>query len=110
MSKRKLIIDRVTGEVLNAVLAADGWHPGGDVDVVDDIWGAGPGDRIVGGRLERPSRPVPAPPPPEMEAARQALAEAEQAWQDGDIARMRRALERLKLSGVITDGDTTSVV
>jgi hypothetical protein len=29
MSKRKLIIDRVTGEVLNAVLADDGWHPAG---------------------------------------------------------------------------------
>ncbi len=97
------------GTVINAILADDDFQLPG-ATIIDDIWGAGPGDRIVGGRLERPSRPVPAPLPPELEAARQALAEAEQAWQDGDIARMRRALERLKLSEVIKDGDTTSVV
>lgn len=83
------MVDPVTGEVVNVILLPDDGAgielPG--LEIVDDRWGASPGDRLDAerGELRRAERPAEQPPPlpPELEQAQERLAAAVQAWREG---------------------------
>lgn len=95
MDKVLLVIDPATGDIVNRIVvdpaapvAIEGYR------LVEDEWGAGPGDRwdAAARRAVRVERPAEPQPPQELLAARARLDEAEQAWRAGDSARFSRAL------------------
>ncbi|GIW15695.1 MAG: hypothetical protein KatS3mg063_1548 [Tepidiforma sp.] len=89
MARRAAVVDPATGRVVNAILLPDDGAsvvlPG--LEVVEDRWGASPGDTldVERGELRRAEPPIEQvrPLPPELEQAQAMVAEAVQAWVDG---------------------------